>query len=183
MPFMRASATSVIPPSFDELVEEAEIIFEGRLTASESKWVGENETRRIQTDHVFQVTESLKGSVPSIYTLQVLGGTVGDTTLEVEGAPQFTKGERVILFVTQNGVQFIPLVGIMHGHYRIKRGPATNQDTLVMHDGTPLQSVEEIGKDKAASGGRLGRLRAQSAQGAAASLTPEAFKNLIRAKK
>ncbi len=172
--------TTVVPPSFDELVEKADVIFEGEVIAKKSMWAGEKETRRIKTDYTFQVMDILKGTVPAVYTLEVLGGTVGDTTLTVEGAPQFSPGERVLLFVTQNGIQYVPLVGIMHGHYRFQNGEPATPGVVVKHDGQTLRRVEEIGKEEPA-GGRLEKMRTQSTPEEI--LTPQSFKDKIRAKR
>ncbi len=172
------TATTVEAPSFDELVAGAEIVFEGRVSEFESRWVGQNETRRIKTFYSFQVDEILKGEVSSPYVLEVLGGTVGETTLKVEGAPEFSIGDRVILFVTDNGTQFVPLVGIMHGHYKLSRDPATQREAVVRHDGSELQDVGEIGKPAAAT--KLARSRVDKT--APAPLTPQRFKEQIRQK-
>ena len=44
-----ASATTVIPPNFDELVSRAEVIFEGEVTGVQSQWIGEGAEHRIVT--------------------------------------------------------------------------------------------------------------------------------------
>src|ERR1017187_6152731 len=40
-------ATTVIPPTFDQLVSEAELIFEGTVTDARSQWTGEGAERHI----------------------------------------------------------------------------------------------------------------------------------------
>jgi hypothetical protein len=175
----RLEATSVIPPSFDELVEKAELIFEGKVTRVEAKWLGEGKKRRIKTDFTFEVLETLKGTAPATYTLQVLGGTVGEVTMEVDGAPRFRVGDRTLLFVTNNGTQFVPLVGIMHGHYEFKKDAATQQEIVVKHDGSTLHDLDGIGKDELAQGGRLKKLSQQGT----APMTPAMFKEKIRLKR
>lgn len=166
-------ATTVIPPTFDELVQAAELIIEGRVTQVASRWVGVGDDKKIKTDFTFAVLDTLKGTSPPTYTLQVLGGTVGDVTMEVGGAPHFSVGDRTLLFVTANGTQFVPLVGIMHGHYEIKKDAGINQEIVVNHEGRPLRSVDDVGKDEHA---------AAAAAAPLAPLTPEKFKELIRQK-
>lgn len=175
-------ATTVIPPSFDDLVTRAEIIFEGQVTAVESRWAGQDETRRIMTYYTFQVLDVLKGQASSPYVLEILGGTVGDTTLKVEGAPQFQTGEQVILFVTNNGKQIVPLVGFMHGYYRFQHEMKAGRSTVVKHDGEALRDVGDIGKEQPVEGGRLGKFRAQNAP-ASPPMSPQSFKDKIRARK
>lgn len=175
----RLQATSVEPPSFEDLVEQAETIFEGQVTKVESKWSGGPEDPIIETFYTFNVLETLKGPPSAVYTLQVLGGTIGDETLEVEGAPKFAVGETSLLFVTQNGSQFVPLVGIMYGHYQIKQKLGTNTEEVIKHDGKPLSDVSEIGKeDRSIVGGRIGKLRSE--QRPSVGMSPQVFKDQVK---
>ena len=127
-----AFGTSVIPPTFDQLVQQAQLIFEGTVLNVRSHWTGEGAQRHIASDVTFAVEEPIKGEPGTTYTLTMVGGTVGDETLQVADAPQFKRGDHDILFVENNGSQFIPLVGIMHGRYRIQ------QDEVTTDDGKPL---------------------------------------------
>ena len=98
----------------------------------------------------------------------MLGGTVGGETMEVADAPKFKVGDRDILFVENNGTQFVPLVGIMHGRFHAKKD-TTGQDTVFTDEGSPLSDVTQLGKNpKAASAGR--------------SISKQEFKNAIQAK-
>ena len=56
-----ATATTVIPPTFDELVSRAQTIFEGEVTGVQSQWIGEGSEHRIVTFVTFKVYDSLKG--------------------------------------------------------------------------------------------------------------------------
>ena len=133
-------ATTVIAPNFDDLVAKADSIFTGDVTGLRSEWTGEGQTRRIVTYVTFNVVRALKGGDAAPVTLRVLGGTVGTETMEIADAPVFRVGEREILFVRNNGRQFIPLVGIMHGQYRVDEA-----DWVTDHAGHPLARVEDIG--------------------------------------
>ena len=86
-------------------------------------------------------------------TLQFLGGTVGDVTLEIAGVPKFNAGDREFLFVEGNGVQFCPLVGVFHGKFAVRKDEKTGRDILVMHNGKPLRDVAEIGTGEGAEFG------------------------------
>src|SRR5437588_4267755 len=123
--FVSANATTVIPPTFEQLVGQAEIIFQGTVTDVRSVWEGEGAQRHIDTYITFQIDNSLKGNPGRSYTIRVLGGTVGEDTMEVTCAPKFQVGDKQILFVEHNGQQFVPLVGIMHGQLRIERDQQT----------------------------------------------------------
>ena len=137
---MPARATTVIAPSFDELVSRSDCAFTGDVTALRSEWTGTGASRHIVTYITLNVVRTLKGEAASPFTLRVLGGTVGGETEEVSDAPAFHVGERQILFVHHNGRQFIPLVGIMHGQYHVGE-----DDRVSDHAGRPLARVEDIG--------------------------------------
>ena len=149
-----ALATTVIPPSFDELVSRAEMIFQGRVTDVRSEWTGEGAQRHIMSYVTLRVEDPIKGKPGSTVTLRMLGGTVGGETMEVTDAPKFKVGDRDILFVENNGTQFVPLVGIMHGRFRVKKD-AAGQDAVFTNEGSPLSDVTKLGKnEEATSAGR-----------------------------
>lgn len=111
-------ATTVIPPSFDELCAQAEVIFQGSVTKVQSQWIGEGAQRHIATYVTFKVEDAIKGNPGASYAIRVFGGTVGEDTMGISDAPTFTVGDDEILFVEHNGSQLIPLVGIMHGQFQ-----------------------------------------------------------------
>ena len=132
-------ATTVIPPTFDQLVSDAELIFEGTVTGSRSQWTGEGAERNIVTYVTFNVEDAIKGAPGKSYTIRMLGGTIDGETAEVADAPRFKTGDRDILFVEHNGSQFVPLVGIMHGRFHVQKdaGGATSlPKTMVRHSRT-----------------------------------------------
>jgi hypothetical protein len=115
-----------------------------------------------------KVEDAIKGNPGPTVTLRMLGGTVGGETMEVADAPKFKVGDRDILFVENNGTQFVPLVGIMHGRFHVKKD-TTGQDTVFTDEGSPLSDVTQLGKNpKAASAGRA--------------ISKQEFKNAIQAK-
>ena len=139
-----ARATSVIPPSFDELVAEAEVIFQGRVTDVRSQWAGEGGQRHILTYVTFSVEDALKGTPGQSYTIRMLGGTIAGETMEVADAPRFQVGDRDILFVEHNGSQFIPLVGIMHGRFHLHRDQGGNE-LVRTNEGHPVVDLAKLG--------------------------------------
>lgn len=139
-----AMATTVIPPTFEELADKAELVFVGQMTGSHAEWRTNGARRVILTFIEFKAEQVWKGEAASSLTLQFLGGTIGDTTLEVAGVPQFAQGERVILFVQKNGRQYCPLVGVSHGKFGVRKD-GTGRDVVVRHDQKPLRDIREIG--------------------------------------
>jgi hypothetical protein len=163
-------ATTVIPPTFDELVGRAELIFQGSVTSVRSQWVGEGAQRHIASYITFNVEDALKGTPGTSYTIQMLGGTVDGETMAVSDSPRFAVGDRDILFVEHNGQQFVPLVGIMHGRFRIQREAQTGREIVLTHKGDRLINPELLGKE--------GNPFTQSAP----ALSPTEFKTAIQAR-
>jgi hypothetical protein len=147
--------TTVVPPTFDELVSQAEVIFQGAVTDVRSEWAGAGAQRHIVTYVTFRVEEGFKGNVGATYSVRLLGGTVGGETMEVTDTPKFNVGDRDILFVENNGSQFVPLVGISHGRFRVDRDQTTGRDVVRTNDRAPLSDVSQLGKnERAANVGR-----------------------------
>ena len=161
-------ATTVIPPTFDQLVNDAEFIFQGNVTDVRSQWVGEGGQRQIVSYVTFKVDDAIKGSPGATYTIRMLGGTVGETTMAISDAPEFKVGDKDILFVEHNGTQFVPLVGIMHGRFHVEHDQS-GQEVVTTNEGDPVKNVTQLGK-------------AENASPTGANLTPAAFKAAIQAK-
>src|SRR5947209_922209 len=92
-----ACATTVIEPTFHQLVQRAEVIFQGKVTDVRSAWAGEGAERHIVTYVTFSVEDSIKGDVSNSYTIRMLGGTADGRTMKVTDAPEFKVGDRDIL--------------------------------------------------------------------------------------
>jgi hypothetical protein len=150
-----AWGTTVVPPTFEELVSQAEVIFQGAVTDIRSEWAGAGTQRHIVTYVTFRVEDSFKGNLGATYSIRLLGGTVDGETMEVTDTPKFNVGDRDILFVENNGSQFVPLVGISHGRFRLQRDQITGRDVVMINDRAPLSDVSQLGKnERAATTGR-----------------------------
>jgi hypothetical protein len=143
-------ATIVIPPTFDQLVSDAELIFQGTVTDARSQWTGEGADRRIVTNVTFNIEDAIKGAPGRSYSIQMLGGTVDGETIEVSDTPKFKVGDRDILFVEHNGTQFVPLVGIMHGRFHVQTD-ARGREIVTKDNGALLANVDKLGTDEQAA--------------------------------
>jgi hypothetical protein len=143
-----ARATSVIAPTFDQLVADAEVIFQGSVTDVKSQWAGEGGQRHIVSYITFKVEDALKGKPGETYTIRMLGGTVDGESMGISDAPTFNVGDTQILFVENNGTQFIPLVGIMYGQFRVLKNES-GADVVTNNDGQPLKNVARLGSEDA----------------------------------
>lgn len=148
-----AHATSVLAPKFEALVDRADLIFAGRVTSQHSEWRSLNGHRAIVTLVTFSVERTHKGRADSAVTLQFLGGRVGQVSMDVAEMPQFKAGERVVLFVEDNGNTASPVIGFFYGRFGLKKD-AAGLDIVLQHDGAPLEDVAEIGRAKGAGGAK-----------------------------
>ena len=165
----QVSATSVIPPTFEQLVQQAELIFQGTVTNTQSVWVGEGAQRHIETYVTFQIEDNVKGQAGSSYTIEMLGGTVGDETFEITDTPKFKVGDREILFVEHNNEQFVPLVGISYGRFQVQRDNQTGREVLLNNEGAAVRDLTQLGHNQEAA------MIADVSQG----ISPDNFKSAI----
>jgi hypothetical protein len=140
-----ASATTVFPPTFEQMVDQAELIFKGEVTNVKCEWVGEGAQRHIMSYITFKVDDALKGAPGASYTIRMLGGTVDGESMGVSDAPKFRVGDRDILFVENNGSQFIPLVGIMYGRLHVRMDEA-GRELVTDNQDLPVKNLARIGR-------------------------------------
>ena len=84
--------------TLSERVSRAQYVVLGRVESCESQWLG----RYIHRACVFQVQEALHGEGPSKLTVQTFGGSAGDFTMVVVGAPVLPPATDLLLFLRQN---------------------------------------------------------------------------------
>jgi len=154
----RTNATTVVSPTFEEMTDRADLVFVGKVVEVKAEWQVAGTNQAIFTLVEFHTEEILKGTAPASISLRFLGGKVGGMTLEVVAVPKFEAGDRVLLFVEGNGVQFCPLVGVYHGKFGVRKDDKSSRDIVFMHDGKPLRDVAEIG---AGEGAQFGPERAR----------------------
>ena len=165
--FARVTATTVIPPTFDQLVQQAELIFQGTVTDVRSVWEGEGAQRHIETYVTFQIADSVKGNAGNSYTIRMLGGSVGDETMVVSDTPKFKVGDRDILFVEHNNEQFVPLVGINNGRFHVQRDEQTGRDIITNGEGEPVRDLTKLGRE-------------EESVSAAEAISPDDFKSVVK---
>lgn len=143
LPSMLA-ATTVIAPTFEQLVSKAEVVFAGEVIDTKSRPVTDRHGTTIVTDVYFRVERVLKGQVGPMLILEFLGGTVGDRTFRIDGIPKFVVGDRDVLFATPSQRLASPLVAMMYGRVRIETEPSTKQQSVHKFDGTPLREASAV---------------------------------------
>jgi hypothetical protein len=145
------TATMVIAPSFEELVGQADLVFEGEVLDTRARLTTDRDGSAVVTDVYFRVDKTLKGARQSTVVLQFLGGEVGDVGYRVDGMPRFVKGDRDVLFTKSASQLASPLVAMIYGRVRIAGARGSNQEFVQSFDRTPLREIAALGANNAPS--------------------------------
>jgi hypothetical protein len=187
-------ATSVLQVDMDQLLDDAAVIFEGEVIASEARWNADN--TYISTWVTFRVDDVLKGKLPAAtITQSFAGGTVGDTTLAVSGMVYPPVGETGIYFIENPERQQVnPMLGWSQGHFKVKQDSQGRERILTEND-APIQGIEAsrsaklqapVAQDEATlplSEGAAQGLRVGGSQDAlSTAMDKQDFKNALRAR-
>jgi hypothetical protein len=140
-----ASATTVIPLTFDQLVAEADVIVESVVVDVRSRAVNTAGGQVIVTDVSFRPVRVLKGRPPRLLVMEFLGGTVGGLTMGVGDMPQFEVGNRDVIFARPGRREASSIAGFMQGRFPIVVDPVTGRESVRRFDGALLTSPAQIG--------------------------------------
>ncbi len=115
-----AHSLTVVPRSFDELVQRADTVMVGTVQDVHSEFADNGLDQNILSFVSFIELQIIKGQIPTQkYTLQVPGGVVGRFAQNYPGIPQFQAGQRYVVFIRGNHRDFFPVVGINQGVFRV----------------------------------------------------------------
>ena len=124
-----ARGSSVQRMSDDTLVRKATVIIEGRILRATSAWNADH--TQIHTKVVVSIQGIIKGNIQNRRTLElnVLGGRVGDTVMEVVGGNHYRPGEELFLFIEAPD-SLLPVVGLFQGKLAIDTDPVTGVEKV-----------------------------------------------------
>ena len=114
-----AGATVYLPVDFNEMVARSKEIAHGRVVDVRGDLTPDRRT--IVTYVTIEVEQHLKGNLGESITFRVPGGQVGRYRRIVVGAPQFERGDEVIVFLASRGPSIPYLFGLSQGVYRVAR--------------------------------------------------------------
>lgn len=140
-----ARALSVIAPTFSELVQKSEQIARVEITAVNSQLdAAPTQGQVIHTYVQCRVIRMIKGDPQATLTLRFLGGEVDGLRMQIPDMPEFKVGEVCIVFLAENGRAFCPLVGVMHGRYRVVKDQKTGAEHVARNSGEALNAVDDV---------------------------------------
>lgn len=123
------SALTVKPLSFTELVRESSVVLHGRVADVRGQWTSDR--RGIESLVVVEVVDYLKGALGEAVTIRVPGGQAGAFVNIIPGAPRFSEGDRVVLFLRTSGPSIPVITGTSQGVYRVSTDPASGATLVV----------------------------------------------------
>lgn len=112
-------ATVIVPSDFAEMVSGSQIVVHGRILDVRSQMVGDRRT--IESVATVAVTDAIKGEPGATVYVRVPGGVVGRYRRVMVGAPSFTPGEEVVLFLTGRPPSIPMPFGLSQGVYHVSR--------------------------------------------------------------
>lgn len=110
-------ATVIVPIEFRELVIAAPVILHGQVAEVKGGW--SDGRRSVETFVTVAVAEYLKGDLGPTVTIRVPGGQLGRYRTIFVGAPEFQKGDEVILFLNHANVAYPYIFGLSQGAFRV----------------------------------------------------------------
>jgi hypothetical protein len=122
-------ATVLIPADLGELTADATAIVHGRIVDVRAEWLAGR--RGIETYVTVAAATYLKGNLGETVTFRVPGGRLGAYRSFVVGAPAFTVGDEVILFLVSHGPSVPYVLGLSQGLYRVRTDPDSGRRTVI----------------------------------------------------
>ncbi|MBZ5662227.1 MAG: hypothetical protein LAO08_17645 [Acidobacteriia bacterium] len=124
LPALRA--TTLARLSLDQLAAAADSVARVRCVGAESRW----ENGAIWTVTMFDVIETLKGSLPAQVAVRLPGGKVGHLTAAVDGTPKFSPGEQAVVFLERARTGGYSVAGWVEGTFRIAEDPVSRSEIV-----------------------------------------------------
>ena len=182
-------ATTILGMNIDEVAQEAEIIFEGKVVEHN---VRENAAGMIVTYVTFRIEELIKGEYDEpLLELKFTGGRLGGQIMEISGLRIPSPNEEGIYFVESVNRNLVnPLLGWSQGHYLIyeesgERRVSTVNDRPVTDvlstQSVPIALRKPVRVIDGDTDPATGVVASSDTRGPDQALTTESFKAKIRA--
>lgn len=112
------SATVLLPAEFREIVSGSQIIVHGTISDVRAEWV--DGRRRIESVVTVEPATFVRGTPTGAVTFRIPGGQIGRYKSLTVGAPTFTRGEEVVLFLRSSGPAMPRIFGLNQGVFRVR---------------------------------------------------------------
>ncbi|HXH07825.1 MAG TPA: hypothetical protein VNI83_14670 [Vicinamibacterales bacterium] len=112
-----ARATLIVGADLGELVAGADAIVHARVVDVRPVWV--DGRRRVESIVTVLTLARLKGDAGAEISFRTPGGQIGPYRTFMVGAPSFSEGEELVLFLRLRGVPVPHVVGLSQGVFRV----------------------------------------------------------------
>lgn len=139
-------ATSVLPMSLNEIIDNAPVVFHGICTSNRTE--RDPVTNFIVTYTSFDVRDALKGDVKATHTIKQIGGTLpgGEQSYQAQGIPTFVVGQEYVVYLAGvSSAGFSSPIGLSQGRFTVEQGDTGK----LASNGSTLRSAAEISADGA----------------------------------
>jgi hypothetical protein len=113
-------ATTVLPADLSDLVRDAHAVAQGQVVAIDAAWTSDH--RAIETLVTLRADAYLKGQLGPTLQFRVPGGRLGRFDSVMIGAPTFSVGQNVVVFLGARGPSVPYLLGLGQGVFRLVPG-------------------------------------------------------------
>jgi hypothetical protein len=110
-------AISIVPVTFEQLVDEAAAVVYARVTDVRGQWTADR--RGIDSVVTLEPLRYFKGDLGENVLMRLPGGEAGGRLHVVPGAPVVREGDLVVLFLTARGPAIPIPVGLTQGIFRV----------------------------------------------------------------
>ena len=124
-----AGATTVIPLTFEQLVDGSQAVVYGRVSGVRSQWTDDH--RFIESVVTVEILRDMKGSAGESIAFTIPGGQVGRYLNVIPGAPTFATGDLAVFFLTAQGARLPVTTGFTQGIYRVQRNASSGEMLVV----------------------------------------------------
>jgi hypothetical protein len=139
-----AGSTSMIATDLAEISREARAIALGRVVAVDGRLAGDR--RRIETLVTLEAESYLKGALGARVQFLVPGGEFGRYRQLVVGAPHFTVGQRIVVFLGARAPSMPYILGLSQGLFRVTARNGESMITPPTHLALPGARRAEAGR-------------------------------------
>jgi len=113
-----AEATSVLRFTTAEMATRAEVVAHAVVASTRAE---RHQDGAIVTRVQLSVLEPLKGETGDLFEFVVYGGILGDRGSAISGAPTFTRGEELVVFLSvENSKGLRTAIGLAQGKYSVR---------------------------------------------------------------
>lgn len=123
-----AGATLVPRMSLEQMAAAADTVIHGTVVRAWPAWDSTHEF--IWTHYEIRLAESMLGDALDKVVLSEPGGTVGNDSMDIAGAPRYRIGEEVVLFTTRTPIGYLRTSGWGQGRFDVAADPRTGSKVV-----------------------------------------------------